>query len=263
MTFSLHWRAMSLGLLLTAGAALAPAIAAKPPTAAAVQPTSTQQRPGHAAIASANFLATQAGLEVLRKGGNAFDAAVAVASALSVVEPESSGIGGGFMAVLHRAKDGHNVFIDARETAPAAVDPKDYVNADGTPNRDSSLTGPLSAGIPGEPAGLVLLAKRYGRLSLQQSLAPAIRIARDGFQPDPRLHGAIVEEQAVLQRWPASAAKYLVNGQPPAAGATWHDPEQARTLELIAQHGDDGFYRGETASKLVDAVKAAGGNWTL
>ena len=263
MTLSLNWRALSFGLLLTGGAALSPVAAAKPPVAAAVQTAPASQRPGHAAVASANFLATRAGLEVLRKGGNAFDAAVAVASTLSVVEPESSGIGGGFMAVLHRAKDGHNVFIDARETAPAAVDPKDYANADGSPNRDTSLTGPLSAGIPGEPAGLVLIAKRYGRLSLQQSLAPAIRTARDGFKPDPRLQGSISEEQKVLQRWPASAAKYLVNGQPPAQGAIWRDPDQARTLELIATHGDDGFYRGEMAQKLVSAVRAAGGNWTL
>ena len=263
MTLSLNWHVLSLGLLLTGVAALSPVASAQQPVTAAAQTTLTSQRPGHAAVASANFLATRAGLEVLRKGGNAFDAAVAVASTLSVVEPESSGIGGGFMAVLHRAKDGQNVFIDARETAPAAVDPRDYVNPDGSPNRDTSLTGPLSAGIPGEPAGLVLIAKRYGRLSLQQSLAPAIRTARDGFKPDPRLHGSISEEQKVLQRWPASVAKYLVNGQPPAPGAIWRDPDQARTLELIATHGDDGFYRGETAQKLVDAVRAAGGNWTL
>jgi gamma-glutamyltranspeptidase/glutathione hydrolase len=263
MNFSLDWRVLSLGLLLSAGAGSVSAAVDRPAAASVAQVAPASQRPGHAAIASANFLATRAGLEVLRKGGNAFDAAIAVASTLSVVEPESSGIGGGFMAVLHRAKDGHNVFIDARETAPAAVDPKDYVKPDGSPDREASLTGPLSAGIPGEPAGLVLIAKRYGRLSLQQSLAPAIRIARDGFQPDPRLHGAIVEEQKVLQRWPASAAKYLVNGQPPAADATWRDPDQARTLELIAQQGDAGFYHGETARKLVDAVRAAGGNWTL
>ena len=119
MSISFDWRALALGLLLSGTAGLAPAASAKqaPPAAPAAQ------RPGHAAIASANFLATRAGLEVLRKGGNAFDAAVAVASTLSVVEPESSGIGGGFMAVLHRASDGRNLFIDARETAPAAVDP--------------------------------------------------------------------------------------------------------------------------------------------
>lgn len=261
MRFSMSWRVLSLSLLLVGGAAFA---ADGAPTAApAAAAHAAQQRPGHVAIASANFHATEAGLEVLAKGGNAFDAAVAVAATLSVVEPESSGIGGGFMAVLHRAKDGRNVFIDARETAPAAVNPKDYLNPDGSPNRDTALKGPLSAGIPGEPAGLVLIAKRYGRLSLQQSLAPAIRIARDGFEPDARLRGAITSMQKDLARWPASAAKYLPNGKPPAEGAIWRDPDQARTLELIAAHGDDGFYRGETAHKLVDAVRAAGGNWTL
>ena len=252
---------LSLTLVLFSGAAFGldttPKVSTHPSASVA------SQRPGHAAIASANFLATNAGFEVLAKGGNAFDAAIAVASTLSVVEPESSGIGGGFMAVLHHAKDGSNVFIDARETAPAAVDSKDYVKPDGDPDRDTSLTGPLSAGIPGEPAGLVLIAKRYGKLSLKQSLAPAIRIARDGFVPDPRLHDAIVAQQKHLQRWPASAEKYLVNGKPPADGAVWHDPDQARTLELIAAKGNDGFYHGETAGKLVDAVRAAGGNWTL
>ncbi|MHB1057520.1 MAG: gamma-glutamyltransferase [Rhodanobacter sp.] len=261
MSFSLNWRlsgVLSLGLLLVGSAFAADGAPKTAPATHAASP-----RPGHAAIASANFLATDAGLDVLSKGGNAFDAAVAVAATLSVVEPESSGIGGGFMAVLHRAKDGHDVFIDARETAPAAVDPKDYLNADGSPNRDAALKGPLSAGIPGEPAGLVLIAKRYGRLPLAKSLAPAIRIARDGFEPDARLRGAIAGMQKDLQRWPASAAKYLPGGKPPAAGAIWRDPDQARTLELIAAHGDDGFYRGETANKLVAAVKAAGGNWTL
>jgi gamma-glutamyltranspeptidase / glutathione hydrolase len=267
MSFPWNWRlslSLSSGLLLlgllSGGTAIAADGTAK---SSATQPASMQPRPGHAAIASANFLATRAGLEVLAKGGNAFDAAVAVASTLSVVEPESSGIGGGFFAVLHRAKDGHNVFIDARETAPAAVDRKDYLNPDGSPNRDTALKGPLSAGIPGEPAGLVLIARRYGRLSLRQSLAPAIRIARDGFKPDPRLRNAIAEEHTDLQRWPASVAKYLPNGKPPAEGVIWRDPDQARTLELIAAQGNEGFYHGETANKLVDAVKAAGGNWTL
>lgn len=265
MSVSLHGRVLVLSLLLSGGAAFAADGSPKtaPGHPAQMQPAALQQRPGHSAVASANFLATNAGLEVLAKGGNAFDAAVAVASTLSVVEPESSGMGGGFMAVLHRAKDDHDVFIDARETAPAAVNPKDYLNPDGSPNRDAALKGPLSAGIPGEPAGLVLIAKRYGRLPLAQSLAPAIRIARDGFQPDARLRGSIAGQQKDLQRWPASVAKYLPDGKPPAEGATWRDPDQARTWELIAAHGDDGFYRGETAQKLVAAVHAAGGNWTL
>ena len=143
-------------------------------------------KPGHAAIASAHPLATQAGMEVLDEGGNAFDAAVAVASTLSVVEPQSSGIGGGGLFLLRRMPDRKETMIDARETAPAAVDPKDYLKADGNPDRDHSLNGPLSAAIPGEPAALVWLAKNYGNLPLSKSLAPAIRIARDGFKPDSR-----------------------------------------------------------------------------
>jgi len=254
MKLAVHWRVGVLSLLLVCGAASA---------AAPVPAASTGQRPGHAAIASANFLATNAGLEVLREGGNAFDAAVAVAATLSVVEPQSSGIGGGFMAVLHRASDQHDTFIDAREVAPAAVAAKDYLNADGTPNRDTSLKGPLSAGIPGTPAGLALISRTYGKLPLATALAPAIRIARNGFVPDPRLHAAVVEQADSLLRWPASAAKYLQDGKAPAEGAAWRDPEQAHTLEVLGAHGADGFYRGEVAAKLVAAVRAAGGNWTL
>jgi gamma-glutamyltranspeptidase / glutathione hydrolase len=258
MKLALRWQALLIGFLLGTSGAFA---ADNPiPSTHAVQ---LAQRPGHAGIASANALATEAGFEVLAKGGNAFDAAVAVASTLSVVEPESSGMGGGFMATMHIASSNRDVFIDARETAPAAVNAKDYLNPDGTPNRDASLKGPLSAGIPGEPAGLVWLAKHYGKLPLSASLAPAIRTARDGFKPDGRLLGSIQEEQKNLTRWPASAAKYMPDGKVPAEGEIWRDPDQAHTLELLAQYGDSGFYSGETAQKLVDAVDAAGGRWTL
>jgi len=126
-----------------------PALAANPSTASA-----STKRPGHAAIASAHQLATDAGLEVLREGGNAFDAAVAVASTLSVVEPQSSGIGGGGFFLLHRAADGKDVMLDARETAPAASNSKLYEDKNGNPDRDKSLNGALAAGIPGEPAAL-------------------------------------------------------------------------------------------------------------
>ncbi|RDS82399.1 gamma-glutamyltransferase [Dyella psychrodurans] len=258
MKLALRWQALLIGFLLGTSGAFA---ADNPiPSNHAVQ---LAQRPGHAGIASANALATEAGFEVLAKGGNAFDAAVAVASTLSIVEPESSGIGGGFMATMHIAASNRDVFVDAREMAPAAVDAKDYLNPDGTPNRDTSLKGPLSAGIPGEPAGLVWIAKHYGKLPLSASLAPAIRTARDGFKPDSRLLGSIQEEQKNLMRWPASAAKYLPDGKVPAAGDIWRDPDQAHTLELLAQYGDSGFYSGETAQKLVDAVNSAGGHWTL
>ena len=261
----LNGPALLLGLALSGSTAFAADVAPQntPAHAPARSTLVAREKPGHAAIASANFHATEAGLEVLGKGGNAFDAAVAVASALSVVEPESSGTGGGFMGILHRASDGRDVFIDARETAPAAVDVKDYLNADGTPNRDNSLNGPLSAGIPGQPAGLVWLAQHYGKLPLKVSLAPAIKLARDGFKLDSRLANAIESRQKDIKRWPASTAKFLPNGNAPAEGELWRDPNQAKTLEGIAEHGLDGFYRGETAKTMVDAVKAVGGRWTL
>jgi gamma-glutamyltranspeptidase/glutathione hydrolase len=261
----LNGPALLLGLVVSGSAAFAADVTPQnaPAHAPAKATLVAREKPGHAAIASANFHATEAGLEVLAKGGNAFDAAVAVASSLSVVEPESSGTGGGFMGILHRASDGRDIFIDARETAPAAVDVKDYLNADGTPNRDNSLNGPLSAGIPGQPAGLVWLTQHYGKLPLKVSLAPAIKLARDGFKLDSRLAGAIQSRQKDIKRWPASAAKFLPDGKAPAEGELWRDPHQAKTLEGIAEHGLDGFYRGETAKAMVDAVKAAGGRWTL
>lgn len=252
MVHAPSWRVLVASLVLVLGAG-----------ASAARDTATASRgPGHAAIASANFLATNAGFEVLGKGGNAFDAAVAVSATLAVVEQQSSGIGGGFMALLHRASDNRDVFIDAREAAPKAVDMKAYVGSDGKPNRDTSTNGPLSSGIPGEPAGLVWMAEHYGKLPLSTSLAPAIRIAREGFQPDARFLGAIEDRQAVLSRYPSSAAIYLPGGAVPSPGWTLRQPDLANTLERLAAKGHDGFYKGETAKLLVSSSRAAGGNWT-
>src|ERR1700744_1644793 len=252
MVHAPSWRVLAASLFLVIGAG----------SAAAKAPSPSSKGPGHAAIASANYLATNAGFEVLARGGNAFDAAVAVSSPLAVVEQQSSGIGGGFMALLHRASDNRDVFIDARETAPKAVGMKAYVGADGQPNRDVSTNGPLSAGIPGEPAGLVWMAAHYGKLPLSVSLAPAIRIATEGFQPDARFLGTIEDRKEVLARYPASAAVYLPGGHVPAAGWTLKQPDLAKTLQRLAAKAHDGFYKGETAKLLVDASRSAGGNWS-
>ena len=232
-------------------------------TGFAVAAAAAPRTPGRAAIASAHKLATDAGFEVLVAGGNAFDAAVAVAAALSVAEPQSSGIGGGGLFLLHRASDGKQVLVDAREAAPAAVDPKKYLDANGKLDRDPSTNGPLSAAIPGEPAALVWLAEHYGKLPLAKSLAPAIRIARDGFRPDARLLQGIAQRREVLARYPGSTALLLPSGNAPKAGWVFKNPDLAQTLERIAAKGNDGFYRGEFAQTLVDGVRAAGGNWSL
>ena len=218
--------------------------------------------PPKAAIASAHPLATQAGFDMLAHGGNAFDAAVAVSAVLAVVEPASSGVGGGGFFLLHSGRDGQNVMLDARETAPAAANRDMYLGADGKPRANASTDGPLAAGIPGEPAAWALLARKYGHLPLAISLAPAIRIARDGFPLYERLANAIRVKTASLARSPDAARVFLPNGAAPAVGTPIVQPELAHTLELIAGSEAKDFYRGPFAAHLVSAVRAAGGIWS-
>lgn len=226
------------------------------------QPTKPASHPPGAAIASAHKLATDAGFEILHAGGNAFDAAVAVSSVLSVVEPISSGLGGGGFFLLHDGHTGKQVFIDARETAPAAATPQAYLLANGDFNRDRAENGPWAAGIPGLPAALVHLAKNYGKLPLKTSLGPAIRIARDGFPVYGRFARGYASRRDVMDRYPGTRAVFLVNGQAPKEGDLFKQPDLARTLQLLADRGHDGFYQGEVARKLIAGVKAEGGQWT-
>ncbi len=219
-------------------------------------------KPSGAAISSAHFLATQAGHEILAKGGNAFDAAIAVSSVLSVVEPVSSGIGGGGFFLLHDAKTGRDIMIDARETAPASATPAAYLDAKGELDRDKAENGPMSAGIPGLPAGLVHLSKRYGRLPLSVSLAPAIRIARNGFDIYPRIAIQYADRKDVLERYDGSRKVFLADGDGLEVGEKLLQPDLAHTLELLAAKGNEGFYRGETAQKILADVKKYGGNWS-
>jgi gamma-glutamyltranspeptidase/glutathione hydrolase len=152
--------------------------------------------------------------------------------------------------------------LDARETAPAAVKESQYLKADGTPNRDTALYGPLAAGIPGEPAALVWLAAHYGQLPLVKSLAPAIRVAREGFQPGKTFLGAIADHREQIARYPGTRALLMPNGEVPKAGWTFRNPDLAATLERIAAHGNDGFYKGKTAELMLKAVRKTGGDWT-
>ena len=229
-------------------------------TQPALAPQSSVHPPGDA-IASGHALATDAGLQILQAGGNAFDAAVAVSSTLSVVEPISSGLGGGGFFLLHDAKTGRDVFLDARETSPEAATPQAYLDAHGALDPDRSENGPWSAGIPGLPAALVELARKYGKLPLKTTLAPAIRIARDGFPVYARLERGYASRRAVMERYPGTRAVYLADGDPPQVGETLKQPDLARTLQLLADQGFDGFYRGDVAAKLLASVSAEGGKW--
>jgi gamma-glutamyltranspeptidase/glutathione hydrolase len=232
------------------------------PAFAAEAPRVPAKGPGHAAIASAYPLATNAGVEILAKGGNAFDAAVAVAAALAVVEPCCSGLGGGGFFLLRRASDGHEAMIDLREMAPGAASRDMYLDKDGNVVPGLSRDTALAAGIPGEPAGLAHLAKKYGKLPLATSMAPAIKLARDGFPLYERMRGAVNFKKDAFLKTPDATRVFLVNGEVPPIGTLIKQPDLANSLEVLATKGADGYYKGAFAKKLVDGVKQLGGNWT-
>jgi gamma-glutamyltranspeptidase/glutathione hydrolase len=221
-----------------------------------------ERAPGKAAVASAHPLATAAGEEVMRQGGNAFDAAVAISAALMVVEPSGSGFLGGGMYLLHRAKDGRNVVIDAREVAPSKATRDMFLDKAGNPVRGASTNTALGAGIPGEPAGLALMQARYGKLKLSQTLAPAIRLARDGFDMYPRLSASVGFKREQITKSAEGAAIWFKDGQALPVGARVLQPQLARTLETIAREGFSAIYTGSLAPRLVDAVQKMGGLWT-
>ncbi len=216
------------------------------------------------AIASAHPLASKAGQEILARGGNAFDAAVAVSAALAVVEPTSSGLGGGGFYLLHRQADGMETMLDAREKAPGAATRDMYLEPSGNPIARASTDGPLAAAIPGEPAAFDYLARKFGKLPLKVSLESAIRLAREGFPLYARLQGAISYKRESLLKSPDAARVFLTaDGKVPELGAIIKQPELAATLEAIADQGASGFYSGRVARDLVNGVRAGGGIWTL
>jgi gamma-glutamyltranspeptidase/glutathione hydrolase len=198
---------------------------------------------------------------VLAKGGNAFDAAIAVSATLAVTEPMGSGLGGGGFWLLHRASDGLDTMIDGRERAPLAATANMYLDNNGNPIPHASLDGPLAAGIPGVPAALVYMAHHYGRLPLKQSLAPAIRIARDGFPVYERFRRLANFRKDIFKGSDASKV-FLDHGKVPTVGFIVKQPDLAKTLQRIADRGRDGFYRGTIARRMVRAVRKAGGIWT-
>ena len=218
--------------------------------------------PKQPAVASAHPLATEAGISVLESGGNAFDAAVTVAAVLGVVEPYSAGIGGGGFWMLHQAKDNKTIMLDAREMAPAAAHKDLYLNKKGEVDRDKAINTALAAGIPGQAAAFVHLAQHYGTLPLNKTLAPAAHLAAGGF-PVNKVYQHLAEMRAsTLRRYPASKRIFLRDGKAPDSGLIVQQG-LARTLNLLAEKGFDGFYKGELAQRLVKGVKAHGGIWSL
>lgn len=207
-------------------------------------------------VASSSAAATAVGVEMLRRGGNAVDAAVATAFALAVTYPEAGNLGGGGYAVVHLT-GGSDAALDFRETAPAAATRDMYLDASGRLT-SASLEGPLAAGVPGSVGGLLALLERHGTLSRADVLAPAIRLAHDGIAVDSALARSFAEQRDRLRRQ-APGSALLSNGEPLPLGARFVQPELARTLERIAAEGADGFYRGPTADAIVAEMRRGGG----
>ena len=187
----------------------------------------------------------------------------AITASLAVVEPTGSGLGGGGFWLIHREKDKHQTMIDGREKAPKAAHRDMYLDKAGNVIPGLSMNGPLSAGIPGTPAGMVHLAKKYGRLPLATSLQPAIEQAREGFKVDEHYQRMAKFRLEALRQSPAAASTFLQNDKVPEVGYLIKQPDLANTLALIANNGNDGFYAGELAKKMVQGVRDAKGIWSL
>jgi gamma-glutamyltranspeptidase/glutathione hydrolase len=240
--------ALSLSLTLTF-APLAAALAASP------QPAKGE----HGMVVTAQHLASEVGVEVLKKGGNAVDAAVAVGYALAVVYPNAGNIGGGgFMTI--RFKDGRSTFLDFRERAPLASTKTMYLDKDGKPVKGASLDGYLAVGVPGSVAGFETAREKYGTLTRQDLMAPAIRYARDGFVLEQGDVASLEGGAARLAKDPAAAAIFLKpDGKPYAVGERLVQADLAASLSAISERGRDAFYKGPIADGVVKASAQKGG----
>jgi gamma-glutamyltranspeptidase/glutathione hydrolase len=211
----------------------------------------------HGVVVSGSPLASQVGRDILQAGGNAVDAAVAVGFALAVVHPEAGNIGGGgFM--MYRQADGHVYALDYREQAPSGASRDMYLEPDGDPS-DLSVTGALAVAVPGSPAGLVEMHRRFGRLPFADVINPAIRLANEGYVVDEYRRESIGDNMSRLYLFPASRAQFLPGNQPPVVGTTLVQRDLGRTLEAIRDKGAAGFYTGRVADLIVAEMERSGG----
>jgi gamma-glutamyltranspeptidase / glutathione hydrolase len=233
-----------------------------PPAADAVHAVPAE----HGMVVAQEKLAAQIGADVLKRGGNAVDAAVATGFAMAVTYPRAGNVGGGGFMVIHSSDHNEDVAIDYRETAPAATTPDIFLGADGKPDIVKSRDSALAIGVPGTPAGLALALEKYGsgKFTLAELLRPAIALARDGFAIADDLADTLTAGQRRLARWPSGAKMFSgVDGKSLHDGDTLVQTDLAATLSAIAEQGPRGFYEGPCAEKLVKAVRDAGGIMTL
>src|SRR5712664_1102450 len=259
---------LPLFILMAASLPLAPRVDAQTGSTAGNRAEVSKPWPQHAVRASLGMVATdeelgsRAGVEILKRGGNAVDAAVAVAFALAVVEPRAGNIGGGGFMLI-RLADGKTGFVDYRETAPGKATRDMYIGKDGKLDEEASVIGYRAVAAPGTVAGLALALKTCGSMKLADVMAPAIRLAENGFPIGKRLAHEFEAEQYGLQRFAISRRIFLNDGKMFQPGDTLRQPELAATLKRIATNGATEFYTGETARMLVDDMSRLGGLITL
>ena len=218
----------------------------------------------HGMVASQEARATRVGVEILERGGNAVDAAVAVGFALAVTLPRAGNLGGGGFMLVHRADARESAAIDYRETAPAAASRDMFLDDKGEPDPKSSTATGKAVGVPGTVRGLAEAHARYGsgKFTLAALIAPAERLAREGFPVEDDLADSLPRAAGLLGRWPSTRAVFFAGDRPFGRGERLVQPELAATLRAIAERGPDAFYQGETAQKIADAVREAGGVMT-
>lgn len=211
-------------------------------------------------VASQEALATRIGVDILKQGGNAIDAAVAVGYALAVTLPRAGNIGGGGFMMVYLANEKRTIAIDYREMAPAKAHRDMYLTSDGEADPVLSRYHGLAVGIPGTVMGLELALQKYGTMTTKQVIAPAIALAKDGITITPDLANSLSASRQRLMQWPTTQAIFFKpDGSPFEPGNQLKQPELAHSLSLIAKHGSYGFYQGETAQKISRAVQEAGG----
>lgn len=217
----------------------------------------------HGMVASQEALATDVGVEILRQGGNAVDAAVAVGFALAVTYPRAGNIGGGGFMMIYLAGSDEVIAMDYREMAPAKARKDMYLDENGDVIPDLSLFHGKSSGVPGSVMGMATALAKYGSMPLSEVIKPAIRLAEEGYIVSRDLSKSLTGLSERLQKWPSTAAIfYHEDGSAMQTGELLRQPDLAATLKLIAEQGTDGFYKGETASKIAAGVQAAGGIMT-
>ncbi len=202
-------------------------------------------------VATEQALASQVGLDILKRGGNAVDAAVAVGFALAVVLPNAGNIGGGGFMMIHDSKSGKDIALDFRELAPEKASRDMYLDAKGNVISGKSLYSHLAVGIPGTVAGMDLALRKYGSMKWKDVIAPAIKLAEQGFEISPHLAELIDSSKNQLGKWPASRAIFFKDGKPMLAGERLLQKDLAQSLRQIAEQGPAAFYEGAVAKKIV------------